>query len=347
MRCLVLAVVVIGALITSGCRADDAAAPTIDATPDGVDGTGCTTTTPRTIPLEAFVGPMGLQDRLAGYIDSATKSLDVQMYLFTVTDLATHITAARMRGVAVRVILDPGESGNNAVYPLFNNGGVPWKNAAAVYTYAHAKYLIIDRTTTVIMSMNFNTDAMNRERNYGVVDRDPEDVTDLQAIFDEDWALANNNKNPPVPDLTCTRLIVSPINSNQRILALIASAQTTLDVEVLYITDVVVQNYVAAAHDRGVTVRVILEDPNDTAANAGMATFLGGKGIPVKFAIDQFYLHAKLIIADGVAFVGSENMSPTSFTQNREVGELVFEPDQAAIIQTQFEADWAITTPAM
>jgi cardiolipin synthase A/B len=344
MRCLVLLV----ALVTFGCRAeDDAVAPTIDATPDGVDGTGCTTMTPRTVPLEAFVGPMGLQDRLAGYIDSATKSLDVQMYLFTVTDLATHITAARMRGVAVRVILDPGESGNDAVYPLFNNGGVPWKNAASVYSYAHAKYLIIDRTTTVIMSMNFNGDAMVRERNYGVVDRDPEDVTDLQAIFDEDWQLANNNKNAPAADLSCTRLIVSPVNSNQRILALIASAQTTLDIEVLYITDAVVQNYVAAAHDRGVTVRVILEDPNDTAANAGMATFLGGKGIPVKFAIDQFYLHAKLIIADGVAFVGSENMSPTSFTQNREVGELVFEPDQVQIIQTQYEADWAITTPAM
>ena len=60
-----------------------------------------------------------------------------------------------------------------------------------------------------------------------------------------------------------------------------------------------------------------------------MATFLGGKGIPVKYAIAQFYLHAKLIIADGVAFVGSENMSPTSLTQNREVGALVFEPDQA------------------
>ncbi|MEO8841796.1 MAG: phospholipase D-like domain-containing protein [Kofleriaceae bacterium] len=344
MRCLVLCV----ALITFGCRAaDDLAAPTIDAAPDGVDGTGCTATTPRTVPLEAFIGPTGLQARLGGYIDSATTSLDVQMYLFSVTELASHITAARMRGVAVRVILDPGEAANNAVYPLFNSGGVPWKNAASVYSYAHAKYLIIDRTTTVIMSMNFNGDAMVRERNYGVVDRDPEDVTDLQAIFDEDWALANGNKNAPAANLTCTRLIVSPINSNQRVLELIASAQTTLDVEVMYITDVVVQNYVAAAHDRGVTVRVILSDPSGTPGNTGMATFLGGKGIPVKYAIDQFYLHAKLIIADGVAFVGSENMSPTSFTQNREVGALALEPDQVALIQAQFDSDWAITTPAM
>jgi len=67
----------------------------------------------------------------------------------------------------------------------------------------------------------------------------------------------------------------------------------------------------------------------------------------VKYAVSQFYLHAKLLIADGVAFVGSENMSTTSMTQNREMGALVFEPDQAAVIQNQFNADWAVTTPAM
>src|SRR5436305_1194461 len=82
-----------------------------------------------------------------------------------------------------------------------------------------------------------NGDAMTRERNYGVVDRDPEDVTDVQAIFDQDWALANGASNVPAVELACTRLIVSPVNSNQRILELIASAKTTLDLEVLYITD--------------------------------------------------------------------------------------------------------------
>ena len=101
------------------------------------------------------------------------------------------------------------------------------------------------------------------------------------------------------------------------------------------------------AAGRGVTVRVIVEDPNDTTQNAGVAAFMAARGIPVKYAVQQFYLHAKLLIADGVAFVGSENMSTTSMTQNREMGALVFEPDQVAVIQQQFDADWAITTPAM
>ncbi|MFT3693096.1 MAG: phospholipase D-like domain-containing protein [Kofleriaceae bacterium] len=324
--------------------ADDQPGP-VDAESDGPDGYGCTALTPRMGAVQTFVGPDGLQDRLATLIDSATTSLDVQMYLFTVKDLAQHITSARTRGVRIRVILDPDEAGNNAVEPILTSGGVPWKNAPAIYSYSHAKYLIIDRQTAVIMSMNFNATAMTMERNYGFVDRDPEDVTDLQAVFEQDWALANAQQ-AALPDFTCTRLIISPVNSNQRILEHIASATRTLDIEALYITDAIVRNYVAAAADRGVVVRVILEDPNDTPDNAGIAAFLMPHDIPVKYAVDQFYLHAKLIIADGVAFVGSENFSPTSLTQNREIGALITEADQVVPIQAQFDADWAITTPA-
>ena len=82
------------------------------------------------------------------------------------------------------------------------------------------------------------------------------------------------------------------------------------------------------------------------ASNADTATFLNARSIPIKYVTNQFYLHAKLLIADGVAFVGSENMSPTSLKMNREVGSLVFGPAAAAVVQTQFDADWAVTTPA-
>lgn len=58
-----------------------------------------------------------------------------------------------------------------------------------------------------------------------------------------------------------------------------------------------------------------------------------------------FFNHAKLIISDGVAFVGSENFSQTALTRNRELGALVFEPASAAKILQQFDADWAAAGP--
>jgi cardiolipin synthase len=346
MSRLALALVVALLTVATACRGSEGAAADAGAVePDGVDGTGCTPRTPRSVPLEAFVGPTGLQARITSAIDSAQSTLDVHMYLFTVKDIADHIVTARQRGVTVRVILDPDEAGNAAVTGIFNTGGIQWLNASRVYSYAHAKYVLIDRTTALVMSMNFNADAMVRERNYGFVDRDPEDVTDLRAIFDQDWQLAQGTSGPPA-NLECTRLIVSPVNASQRIYDFINSATSTLDVEVLYITDATIRNAVGAAHDRGATVRLIMEDPSDTASNAGITTFMQQRTIPVRYAVDQFYLHAKLLIADGVAFVGSENMSSTSLSQNREVGGLVLEPEQVAVIQAQFDADWAITTPA-
>ena len=350
---VVVALLSLAAACVAGCRGDlatagDAATPVdADLGPDGPDGTGYTPTTPRTVAPETFVGPSGLEPRLIALIDGAQTSLDLQMYLFSDTALGNRVVAAKARGVAVRVILDPGESANKAVRPMFQAQGVPLRDAPAIYTYAHAKYMVIDHTTAVIMSMNFNPDAMRTERNYGVIDRDPEDVYDLALIFRMDWAAAGA-ETPRPANLDCTRLVVSPDNSKTRILTLIGGATTTLDVEAMYVADASVRTAITNAKARGVAVRVILEDPNENQETSTDATpFLKAAGIEVKLATSaQFYLHAKLIIADGVAMVGSENYSQTSLSANREVGALIFEPAAVAPIQTQFEADWAATADA-
>ena len=297
---------------------------------------------PRTVAPQAFIGPTGLQPRLTALIDSAQTTLDVQMYLFTVRALADRIVAARTRGVAVRVILDPDEAGNAGVIPTLMAGGVPPRSASKIYPFSHAKYLVIDGKTAVIMSMNFNSDAMTRERNYGFIDTDARDVADTAAIFAMDWALAGGE--PPRPaDLTCTRLVVTPFNAEAKLLAHVASATRTLEIEALYLTETSLRNAVGAAADRGVAVRVIIEDPSDQPQNADTRTYLEAKQIPVHYAVGQFYLHAKLVIADGVAFVGSQNFSSPGLQMNREVGGLLVEPSAAQVERDQFELDWTAT----
>lgn len=329
---LPLAVVTVAACGNSG-GSEDPDGGGSGSSGDAPDGTGCTALTPRSQPVESFLGPGGLQTRMDALIDGAQTSLDIQMYLFTVQDIANRIVSAQQRGVAIRLILDPDEAGNNNVEPILTSGGVNWKNASTIFTYSHAKYVIADGDTAVIMSMNWNADAMVNERNYGFVDKDAEDVADLQAIFEQDWSLANG-QTAPAANLSCTRLIVSPTNSKVRLLEHINSAQTTLDVETMYISESSIQDAILDAKSRGVTVRVIVEDPADE-----VIPILKNAGIPVKTP-GPYYLHAKLIIADQVAFVGSENMSYTSLNKNREVGALVFEPDAFAPIQSQFDTDW-------
>jgi phosphatidylserine/phosphatidylglycerophosphate/cardiolipin synthase-like enzyme len=159
-----------------------------------------------------------------------------------------------------------------------------------------------------------------------------------------DWAAAGG-ETPKPADLGCTRLVVAPNNARVRILELINGAKSTLEVEALYVSETTVRNAIGAAAGRGVSVRVILEGESSQPGNADTATFFKNMQIPVHYVTTQFYLHAKLIIADGVAFVGSENFSVSGLTKNREVGVMVFEPSAAAVVTQQFEDDWA-STPA-
>ena len=148
-----------------------------------------------------------------------------------------------------------------------------------------------------------------------------------------DWAAAGGEPAQPA-DLSCTRLIVSPNNARQRLIELVDSATRTLEVEVMYLSETGVRDAIGAAKQRGVEVRVILGDRQDEA-DPVLAQPRDRREVP-----DTFSLHAKLLIADGVVFVGSENLSLTALTKNRELGALVFEPAAAAVVTTQFETDW-------
>ncbi len=320
-------------VLLAGCR-DDAASDDV-VTPDATPQVGCSADDPRTPATQVFVGPSGLEQRIGAFIDGATSTLDVQMYLFTVDELADKMIAADQRGVAVRVLLDPDHEGNPGVRAALTAAGVPTQNAPSGFEFAHAKYLISDGTEAIVMSANLNYGALDMERNYGAVLADPEDIADLQAIFDSDWTGVG------FADLDCTRLIVSPVNARQRVLQLINAADTTLDLSVIYLSDSSIRTAVISAADRGAAVRVLLGDPGAFTDNVDTATTLSNQGIAVRYASASIFLHAKLIISDGVALIGSQNMSSTSLTDNREVGVLVTEPAPVATLQAQLDADWA------
>jgi phosphatidylserine/phosphatidylglycerophosphate/cardiolipin synthase-like enzyme len=60
--------------------------------------------------------------------------------------------------------------------------------------------------------------------------------------------------------------------------------------------------------------------------------------------ITPLYMHGKQVIADGqLAFVGSENLTNTSLTQNRELGTLFTDPAMITRLQSVFTSDF--TTP--
>jgi phosphatidylserine/phosphatidylglycerophosphate/cardiolipin synthase-like enzyme len=324
--------------LATGCGSDGGPPAGGDAAVDAAAAPGCTPTSPRTSTPELLVGPTGLESRYIQLIDAASSSLDLQMYLFTVENIADAVIRAKNRGVAVRVLLDPDHAGNSSIRSQLSSAGVAVRSAPTSFPFSHAKYFVIDQELAVISSGNFNVGAFASERNYAIIDRDALDIEDLLAIFDSDW------NGGAAPDLSCTRLVATPVNARSRILELISSAASELDIAALYIADSDVRSTIASARQRGVAVKVLLADPVDFPENYDTATLFRNQDIEVRYA-RSLELHAKLIIADDVGLVGSQNFSSSGLTQNREVGAMVFETQPFTSLSSSFASDWAAGTP--
>ena len=175
---------------------------------------------------------------------------------------------------------------------------------------------------------------MTKERNFAVLDRDPEDVAQLTALFDADFARRS-------PDLSCTRLLVAPVNAKERLLELVRSATREILVESMQLGERDVRDALAERKRAGVDVRVLLADPSWIDANADAATFLAASGIPARW-LGAPSVHAKAIVVDGErAYAGSINLSWTSLAKNREVGVVATEAAGVGALRGTFERDWA------
>jgi cardiolipin synthase len=204
------------------------------------------------------------------------------------------------------------------------------------FPYMHAKTIVVDGVEAVVSTGNFSkTYSIDLERNFVARVADPDDVATLVALFDADW-------DRLTPALDCTRLLVSPVNARERVLALIDSATTTLTIESMQFADAEVRSHVAARQAAGVAVRAILADTAWIDANVEGAAYLAARGIEARSIP---HCHVKAMVADGVrAYLGSENLSQTSLSRNREVGLVVTEPDAVRVVTDTFERDWAVGT---
>jgi phosphatidylserine/phosphatidylglycerophosphate/cardiolipin synthase-like enzyme len=277
-------------------------------------------------------------------LDKATKSIRVMVYMMGTDKVFATLTNKAQSGVDVRVILDGNaqRSFNQPAFDGLTKAGAKVKWSDPKFPFMHAKSFVVDGDEAVISTGNFPASLVAHERNYVAVDDNGADVRSLAAVFDADFAGTD-------PALTCTRLLVSPVNSKQRILDHINSAKTSLLVESLELADSDVIDAILAKKAAGLDVRVVLADPtwNKTNSNADTAKTFKGKSIDTRFIPkDRMLVHVKNVIVDGVrAYMGSENLTSTSLEKNREVGLLVTNKDAVSVMTSTFEGDFASATP--
>lgn len=297
----------------------------------------CSATDPRTVPVAIVATPEAGERPYLDVLEPAQTSIDVQVYLMGYGGILDQLLAKARAGVTVRVILDRAKiDTNQKYYDMLVAAGAEVKWSDPRFVFQHSKFILVDNKVFVISTGNFSkTYSIELERNFVATVRDPADVADLVTLFETDWQAGTLA-------MPCTRLVVSPINARERILDLIASAQSTLEIESMQFGDSAVREAVKQRVMAGVSVRALLADANWITANTYAADYLETLGVPVKWIP---HLHTKVVVADGAhAYVGSENLSTNSLDNNREVGVIVTDTSSTAPLMTTFETDWAAGT---
>ncbi len=297
-----------------------------------------------------YVEPDDGESVITDAIRGAHKSVWLEIYILSDRNVITALEDAANHGIDVRVMLEPhpfggGVSASRTLDQL-KAAGIKAQYTNPSFALTHEKGMIIDGTTAYIMTSNFSRSALGgysgssstRNREYGIIDTNAQDVQAVIAIFNADWNRTPAQFNDP-------NLVISPVNSRHDFLSLIGSAHHTLLIEAEEMNDSAIESALASAAQHGVKVEVILPSSNSSSNDQGIATIKQG-GVQVR-EDPQLYMHAKIIVVDGSeAFVGSENISTQSLDQNRELGIIVSDSSVLNKLQSTFQTDWNVSRAA-
>ncbi len=279
------------------------------------------------------------------FMRSAKKTLDMTMYELADTTATGILTQAAKSGVTVRVILDQNleMSANATAFAALGaaNVAVHWANP--IYAATHQKTITVDGTTSAIMTLNFSASDYPTSRDFAVITSDPANVKAIESVFGEDFGDAG------VSTYNADGLVWSPTNARSALVGIIGGATSTLLVENEEMSDTTIVSALAGAASKGVDVKIVMESSRSytaeftTLANATAKVVTYGHSAPL-------YIHAKVILADygkssAKVFLGSENFSYASLTENRELGLITTDPAILASINTTLSSDYAGGTP--
>ncbi len=295
-------------------------------------------------------GPQPIVDA----INKSTQSVDLSVYMMTDQKVIDALKQAAGRGVQVRVMLEPhpvGAKGTNAYDILaadLKSAGVQVEPTPPKFdsnhNVDHAKFLVVDQKETLLGTGNLvrsglGDNGSTTNRDFWVDDTRKRTAAEAERLFNYDWQRKDTS------GLHFQNLVVTPENSNARILSLIDGAKKTLLVYNQEMQDPTVIQHLIDAKKRGVDVQVLAASAHSGGFDPNKAGLdqLRAAGIPAN-ELTKFYLHAKAMVADDHAFIGSQNFSSGGMQNNRELGEIVRNPTMVKQLTTMFQDDFASTT---
>jgi cardiolipin synthase len=208
------------------------------------------------------------------------------------------------------------------------------------YYYTHEKCIVFDDTTADVMTLNLTSEYYSTSRDFAVVDTAANDVAAIVKVFNADYA--HDSVTPGAGD----DLVWSPTTSETDLLDLINDAQYSLQIFSEEMDDSTVVDDLCDAAENGVTVQVVGENEDGEYDSEYNELYDCGVQISYYSSSTGFYIHGKAILADygestAKIFIGSQNFSSTSLTENRELGLIINDTSIESSVNSTFETDFA------
>ncbi|WP_298136420.1 phosphatidylserine/phosphatidylglycerophosphate/cardiolipin synthase family protein [Acidiferrobacter sp.] len=287
-----------------------------------------------------FIEPHAGPAPVIQFVRAARGPLDINTYLLTDRRILSSVRAAVRRGVRVRIIIARHPYGGRphgeltrlrATGALVRYAPPRFTTHAAGdgrrYVFDHAKYMV-SGDASEIGTANMTWSAFHRNREYLWVGHDPRISEALRTVFQADWT---RHRAGPGPRRV---LVLSPGATGALVRLLNAPGRVCVESEEIGRDRPVL----SALRAKGPAADLLLP-ARLNRSDRRIAYRVARRGVHVRL-LRTPYLHAKLIADPTQAFIGSENLSPTSLTRNREVG-LILRRRAARRLYAQCQRDFA------
>ncbi|MDQ0188894.1 phosphatidylserine/phosphatidylglycerophosphate/cardiolipin synthase family protein [Alicyclobacillus cycloheptanicus] len=292
------------------------ALPVLLASGCGVASAGETSHTPAPVTDKGMTLDWGQDVKASALklIESAQHVCYLDMYELSDTDILNALSAARRRGVDVRVIVDATEPHSQKTgMPTLQHDGVPVEAFNVPRGISHIKMLIADGTV-LIGGMNFGAQSWNNNDASVVI---ANANSSFIALFRWDWQRAAGQ---PAPAPGYQLPLIDDRQTEQVVEQAIQQATKRVSLEAFDLSDHGVLSALLAACQRGVQVEVLL-DPSQSY-NRSSADALKAAGATVRYyqPYNGELMHAKILDVDEgkVFLIGSANFSHQAYTYNHE-----------------------------
>jgi cardiolipin synthase len=154
--------------------------------------------------------------------------------------------------------------------------------------------------------------------------------------------------DPTTTTLAGVTLLVEPQAGMTPLYSFISSARQSLDMTMYELSDPTAEQILIADHQRGVRVRVLLdEDYSGGSVNRAAYSTLSSAGVPVAWANDSEIFHQKTITVDGAeSAVMTGNLTSQYYATTRDFVVMDSQAADVAAIESAFATDWSGAKPS-